>query len=127
MYLRLITSSFLALIFSGALFSAEPMSADAVKSLLTNNTMYCRNIQKDSESINYYRDDGTVTKLTSKGEIIQGNWRVADDGWHCQDWGNDDGECCHPVFDEGYGIYQKTEEDNPKAKFTVTEGNPENL
>lgn len=127
MNMKLIVPFILALIFSGTLFSAEPMSTDAVKSLLTNNTMYCKNIQKDSESINYYRDDGTVTKLSSKGEKIQGNWRVADDGRHCQDWGNEDGECCHPVFDEGNGTYHKTEEDNRKAEFTVTEGNPENL
>ncbi len=127
MYLQLITSFILALTFSGALSSAEPMPADAVKSLLTNNTMYCKNIQKDAEYINYFRDDGTVTKLTSKGEKIQGKWRVADDGQHCQDWGKDDGECCNPIFDEGNGTYLKTEEDNPKAEFTVTEGNPESL
>jgi hypothetical protein len=127
MNLKLITPSILALTFSGALFSAGPMSSDAITSLLTNNTMYCKNIQKNSEFINYYRDDGSVTKLTSNGEKMQGKWRVDDDGRHCQDWGKDDGECCHPVFDRGNGVYQKMEEGEPKSEFTVTEGNPENL
>jgi hypothetical protein len=127
MKLKFFTSCVLFLTYCGALLAAEPMSADAVKHLLTNNTMYCKNIQKDSEFINYYRDDGTVTKLTSSGEKMQGKWRVSDDGRHCQDWGNVDGECCHPVIDLGNGNYQKTEENAAKSEFTVTEGNPEGL
>jgi hypothetical protein len=127
MKMKFFTSSVLVLTYCGVLLAAEPMSAESVKRLLTNNTMYCKNIQKDSEFINYYRDDGTVTKLTANGEKVQGKWRVTDDGRHCQDWGNTDGECCHPIFDEGNGTYQKTEEDEAKSEFTVTEGNPEGL
>jgi hypothetical protein len=127
MNMKLIAASILALFFSGALFSAEPMSADAVKSLLTNNTMNCKNLEKNKEFTNYYRGDGTVTKLTSKGEKIQGEWRVTDDGLHCHDWGKDEEECCHPIVDQGNGTYQKIEEGKPKAEFTVTEGNPKNL
>jgi len=124
---NLIVPSILVLFFSGSLLSAEPMSADAVKSLLTNNTMNCKNLQKNKEFTNYYRDDGTVTKLTSKGKKMQGEWRVTGNGQHCHDWGDEEGECCHPIVDLGNGTYQKIEDDEPKAEFTVTEGNPKSL
>jgi hypothetical protein len=127
MKIQLIVLSFFALLFSGAAFSAEPMSADALKSLLTNNTMNCKNLKKNEAFTNYYRDDGTVTKLTSNGEKLHGKWRVDDNGQHCQDWGKEDGECCNPVFDKGNGTYLKFEDSEPKAEFTVTEGNPKGL
>jgi hypothetical protein len=127
MNLKLMASSFVALIISGAVSAAEPMSADAVKRLLTNNTTNCRNLEKNREFINYYRDDGAVVKLTSVGEKQLGKWRVADNGQHCVDWGGEEGECCFPVIDLGNGTYQKMEGDRPKSEFTVTEGNPENL
>ena len=117
----------LVLFFSSPLFSAEPMSADAVKSLLTNNTTYCKNLQKNKEFTNYYSDDGTVIKLTSEGEKNQGEWRVADNGQHCIDWGEGEGECCQPVYDKGNGTYLKVEEGEPKAEFSVIEGNPNSL
>jgi hypothetical protein len=118
----------LALFLSGGLFAAEPLSPDAIKRLLTNNTMSCKNLQKNEMFTNYYRDDGSVTKLTSTGEKIQGTWHVTDDGQHCHDWeNNEEDECCHPIYDQGNGIYQRIEDDKPKAEFTVTEGNPKNL
>lgn len=127
MKMQLIVLSFFALFFSGAAISAEPMSADALKSLLTNNTMNCKNLKKNEAFTNYYRDDGTVTKLTSNGEKLQGKWRVDDNGQHCQDWGKEEGECCNPVFDQGNGTYLKFEDSEPKAEFTVTKGNPKGL
>ena len=101
MNLKSIVSFIFVMAFSCSLFSAEPMPADAVKSLLTNNTTYCKNLQKNKEFTNYYRV--------------------------CIDWGEEDGECCHPVFDQGNGTYHKFEEDEPKAEFRVIEGNPKNL
>ena len=127
MNMKLIAVSVSVLFFSGVLFSAEPMSEDEVKSLLTNNTTYCKNLQKNKEFINYYREDGTLAKLTSKGEKKQGEWRVTGYGHVCIDWGEEEGECCHPVFDKGNGTYQKLEEGEPKAEFRVIEGNPESL
>lgn len=125
--MQLIVLSILALFFSSTVFSAEPMSADGVKNLLTNNTMNCKNLRKNEEFVNYYRDNGTVTKLTSQGEIMHGKWRVTEDGKHCQDWSQEEGECCFPVVDKGNGIYQKLEDGQPKNEFTVTEGNPHQL
>lgn len=125
MYLKLIAPSVLAVIFSGPLFSAEPMSADSVRSLLTNNTIHCKNFNKNKEFTTYFRDDGSATKLTREGETISGKWRVNDAGEHCLDWG--EGECCNPVFDNGNGTYMKTDEGKPKTEFTVTTGNPEKL
>jgi hypothetical protein len=127
MNMQLIVLSFSVLFVSSTVFSAEPMSADSVKSLLTNNTMNCKNLRKQEEFVNYYRDDGTVTKLTSQGKIMQGKWRVTEDGKHCQDWGKEEGECCFPVVDKGNGIYQKIENGEPKTEFTVTEGNSHHL
>ena len=127
MNLNLLASSILALSFSGALYSADPMSADAVKNLLSNNTAYCKNLQKNKEFTNYYRDDGTVIKLSPGGNKKRGKWRVTENGRHCIDWGKEDGECCHPVFDQSNGTYQKVEEGEPKAEFRVIEGNPESL
>lgn len=127
MNLKQTLSVILGLLLSGALYSAEPMSADAVKNLLTNNTTYCKNLQKNKEYTNYYRDDGTLIKLSPGGKKKLGKWRVSDIGRHCIDWGEEDGECCHPVFDQGNGTYKKHEEGEPKAEFRVIEGNPESL
>lgn len=125
MNVKLISSSILALAFSGNLLSAEPMSADAIKSLLTNNTIHCKNLLKNHASRVFFRDDGSATRLNHEGEKIPGNWRVTDAGLHCVDWGEQ--ERCIPVIDLGNGSYQKIENDKPRAEFTVIEGNPDSL
>jgi hypothetical protein len=120
------TTSLAALSLCGTVFAADVMQADAVEALLINNTLHGTNLQKDNrEFTNYFRDDGTATKLTWKGKKKQGTWRVADDGTHCVDWG--DGERCNPVIDLGNGSYQKIENGEPRIEFTVTPGNPEKL
>lgn len=125
MNMKLITASLLALTLSGALFSAELMSADAIKTLLTNNTIICKNLQIKHVSSVYFRNDGTATRLNHEGEKIPGNWRVTDNGQQCVDWGED--ERCNSVVDQGNGAYQKIEEGKPRAEFTVTKGNPKKL
>jgi hypothetical protein len=117
----------LLMVFSGVLYPAEPMSAEALEDLLTNNTMYCKNTNKNKEFVNFYREDGTVTKLLPDGTTWEGLWRVTDDGKHCQDWGVEDGEGCFPIVDMGNGHYQKIDKGKPKTDFTVTKGNSENL
>ncbi|MGB5473798.1 MAG: hypothetical protein WBQ78_10015 [Gammaproteobacteria bacterium] len=114
-----------ALTFSGTLFAAGQMSAAEVTHLLANNTMHCSNLQKGEAFTNYFRDDGTVTRLTAEGGKIQGTWRVTDDGQHCLDWGEH--ERCNPVVDQGNGTYQKIEDDKPRTEFTVSDGNPKGL
>ena len=125
-YLQVILLSLL-MGFSGVLYPAEPMSAEALKDLLTNNTMYCKNKQKNKEFVNFYREDRTVTKRLPDGTIWEGLWRITEDGKHCQDWGAEDGECCFPIVDTGNGHYQKIDKGKPKTDFTVTKGNSENL
>jgi hypothetical protein len=125
MKFKLIASSILALTCSGVLFSAESMSADEIKSLLTNNTINCKNLQKNHESTVYFRGDGAATRINHEGEMVPGTWRVTDNGRHCVDWGEE--ERCNSVVDKGNGTYQKIEDDKPMAEFTVTEGNPQNL
>ncbi len=118
-------ASILTLVFSGTLFAAEPLSADALNSLLLNNTMHGKNLQHDREFTNYFRDDGSVTKITSTGTIKHGKWHVTDKGEHCGDWGR--GERCNLVVDLGNGRYQKIDKDKPRIEFTVIKGNPNNL
>ena len=115
----------LALGFPCFLSAEQPMSAAAIGHLLTNNTMHCTNFYRDESFINYFRDDGTVTKLASDGRKTHGTWRVTEDGRHCLDWGEH--ERCNPVIDLGDGTYQKIEDEQPRAQFTVTEGNPNGL
>ena len=125
--MQLIALSLVSQFSSGSLSADEALSADAIKNLLTNNTMNCRNLEKNQEFSNYYRDNGTVTKLTAAGETQQGTWHVSEDGKHCQDWGKEAGDCCFPIIDKGNGIYQKFEDGEPRSEFTVTQGNPNNL
>jgi hypothetical protein len=125
MNLKLIAPFILTCAFSGDLFADEQVSADAIKRLLTNNTINCKNLQKNITSKIYSRDDGSATRLSSDGKKMQGHWRVTDNGQHCVDWGEH--ERCTPVVDQGNGTYQKIEGDKPRAEFTVAEGNPNNL
>ena len=125
MNLKLILLTMFTLAFPCSLLSAELMSDDAIKSLLTNNTINCKNFEKDHESIVYFRDNGTATRLNHEGEMIPGNWHVTGSGQHCVDWGEH--ERCNTVVDQGNGTYQKIEEDKPRAEFTVVEGNPNSL
>lgn len=102
-----------------------PLSAAAIRDLLTDNTMYCRNLKKDESFVSYYRADGTVTKRAADGSRSEGTWRVTGDGLHCLDWGEH--ERCNPVVELGEGRYRKTEDDEPHAEFSVQPGNPEGL
>jgi hypothetical protein len=124
-HMKLIVPFILMLAFSGTLFAAESMSAGAIKSLLTDNTIKCKNLQKNIASDIYFRSDGTATRFTSEGKKLHGNWRVTDDGQHCVDWG--ERERFNLLVDQGSGSYQKIEDDKPRAEFTVTEGNPMSL
>ena len=114
-----------ALAFLIACSHSGTMSDNAVKSLLTNNTITCKNLQKNHESSVLFRDDGTATRLNHEGEKGSGNWRVTDDGKHCVDWGEH--ERCNSVVDLGTGTYQKIEDGKPRTEFTVTEGNSMSL
>lgn len=116
------------LMISGQLYAAEPMSADAVKSLMSNNTMNGKNLKKDKNFTNYFREDGTATKLTSKGKKWQGKWQVKDDGQHCVEWDKKKKRGgCGAIVDLGNGTYHKLEGDKPRIEFTITEGNAKNL
>jgi hypothetical protein len=122
MKMKLIASSFLVLFFSGQLPGDETMSAVAIRNMLANNTISCKNLQKNHESSVYFRDDGTATKLNHEAERVPGTWHVTDNGQHCVDWGEE--ERCNAVVDMGDGTYQKIEAGKPRAEFTLVEGNP---
>ena len=127
MHFKLSAFTVLALVFSGHLFAADPMSSEAVKELITNNTMNGKNLYKNKQFTNYFREDGSATKLTSKGKKWQGKWHVTENGQHCVDWQRDKGDQCGVIIDLGNDTYHKMDGDKPRVEFTITEGNANNL
>jgi hypothetical protein len=65
--MRFLAPAVVSLFLSGYLAAAEPMSAHTVTALMTNNTMNGKNLDKNREFTDYFRDGGTSAKLTSKG------------------------------------------------------------
>jgi hypothetical protein len=124
-YLRAIIPAVLTSLFSLPLFAAEPMSADAVKDLLTNNTMNGVVLKKNRRFISFFEDDGTMVKRNAKGKLVTGAWYVNDNGEHCTDWGK--GSRCGAIVDLGDNTYEKLHGGKPSVKFSVTRGNAKNL
>jgi hypothetical protein len=120
-----ISSAIIGMLLSAQLFAAEPMSADAVKSLPTDNTMNGINLEKNKNFVNFYKGDGTAIKRNSKGKKKTGKWYVKDNGEHCANCGKRDG--CGAIVTLGDNAYQKMDGDKPRVKFSITEGNSENL
>ena len=127
MFTKYLASSIVALAFTGSLHAAQPMSTDEVRALMTGNTMNGKNLVKNLNFTNYYREDGTTTKLTAKGKKWQGTWRVTDDGQHCVEWKKKKREQCGAIIDLGNDTYRKMAGDKPRIEFTVTAGNAKDL
>jgi hypothetical protein len=125
MLLRRIGPAVLTLLFSASLFAAEPMSADEVKSLLTDNTMNGVNLEKNKKFTNFFKSDGTAIKRNAKGKMKTGKWHVNDNGEHCTNWGK--GDRCGAIIKVRENIYQKMDGDKPRVEFNTSRGNPENL
>ena len=102
------------------------MSADEVTHLLANNTMHCSNLQKGEAFTNYFRDDGTVTKLAADGTQNPRARGVSPTMDSTVSTGASMSVAIR-LIDQGNGTYQKIEDDKPRTEFTVSEGNPNGL
>lgn len=113
------------LLFSASLPAAEAMSADAIKHLLTNNTMHGKDLKQKRSFTSYFKDDGIVIKRNDRSKLKTGYWHINDKGEHCMDWGK--GDRCRVIVDLGNNTYQIMGGNKPKVEFTVTQGNTKRL
>lgn len=79
--MKKITFAFAGLVlFSAWAHAAETLDADAVKKLITGNTVHG---QSNGNPVkNHFAPDGKVYRLW-EGKIFEGTWRVNDDGTQC--------------------------------------------
>jgi len=109
---------FATLLFTQASYAANYMSADEVKSALTDKTLDGVFLPKNKKFSIYEAPDGTHHVLRPNGKRDKGRtWFVNDEGQHCTThpkWKKKakwkDGRCSH-VVDAGNGEYHKFNED----------------
>lgn len=71
------------MLFSATVQAAETLNAEAVKKLITGNTVHGQNASGGVQK-NYFAPDGKTYRQTG-GKILEGTWRVNDDGTQCVD------------------------------------------
>lgn len=125
MYVRRMAGAVVVLLLSAPLPAAEQMSAEAVRELLTKNTMNGKNIKKNRNFTSYFKKDGTVTKRNHRGKLQTGYWFINDNGEHCIDWGN--GDRCGVIIDLGDNTYHIMGGNKPSVVFSITKGNSKRL
>ena len=67
-----------AVLFSTSVYAAETLDAEAVKKLITGNTV----VAKGGAQKNYFAPDGKTYRQVG-GKIVEGTWRVEADGSQC--------------------------------------------
>ncbi len=94
------------LLLSANAHAVEALDAEAVRQLVTGNTVH--GLRADGETQkNYFAPDGrTYRQIGSK--IIEGTWRVNDDGTQCVD-GMPGG--CARIVKNGDGTYERVTTD----------------
>lgn len=68
-------------LFATGAYAAETLDADAVKQLISGNTVHGLFPNGDTQK-NYFSPDGKTYRQVG-GKILEGTWRVNDDGTHC--------------------------------------------
>ena len=82
MKMKTITFAFAGLaLFSTGAYAAETMDADAVKKLISGNTVHGLAPNGNPQK-NYFSPDGKTYRQVG-GKILEGTWRVNDDGSQC--------------------------------------------
>lgn len=80
--MKLITIACASLLLTSTLAHAEKtLDADAVKKLITGNTVNGLAPNGDTQK-NYFAPDGTTIRQI-KGKLVEGTWSVKDDGTQC--------------------------------------------
>ncbi len=68
-------------LFSTGAYAAETMDADAVKKLISGNTVHGLAPNGNTQK-NYFSPDGKTYRQVG-GKVLEGTWRVNDDGTQC--------------------------------------------
>lgn len=68
-------------LFSTGAYAAETLDADAVKKLISGNTVHGLAPNGNTQQ-NYFSPDGKTYRQVG-GKILEGTWRVNDDGTQC--------------------------------------------
>lgn len=92
---------------AGISHAGDALSADALKALLTDKTVYARQMKQNYNFTNYYAQDGSARQVTEAGEKKTGTWRVESDGALCVTWVGDAEANCGAVIDIGGGKYKR--------------------
>ena len=80
--MKTITFAFTGFVlFSTGAYAAETMDADAVKKLISGNTVHGLAPNGNTQK-NYFSPDGKTYRQVG-GKILEGTWRVNDDGMQC--------------------------------------------
>lgn len=94
-------------------FASDMLSADQVKSLVTGNTVDSEILENGKTFRAYFDPSGTLYRLQD-GKMLEGSWRVQDDGSHCITLKK---EFCAQIRNDGDGSYTRIENGSPKLKW----------
>ena len=83
------------------------MSAEDVKSLVTNKTAKGVHLKKSFSYTIYFAPDGSLHQIKTNGDERKGEWEVKDNGKHCVTWDDSDRTFCRFVRDNGDQTYTK--------------------
>lgn len=106
------------LVIPSMTFAAEPLDAAALKTLLTGNTAEVLSAGGNTWQI-YFSPDGKLIRKDGNN-IVEGRWRVEDDGKHCVE-GTPGG--CGKFVKNDDGTYDRTAQNGYKVRWlSVTPG-----
>jgi hypothetical protein len=97
-------SGLAAMIGSLTANAGEPLSAAALKALISGRTAHAEHLKRGFTFKAYFKENGEYIRYKD-GSTNEGNWRIEDDGSHCVDWGYN--ERCATMEDNGDGTYTR--------------------
>jgi hypothetical protein len=98
------------LLLASQVFSAQAgvnLSAEEVKALLSDKTVFAKHEKDRYTFIDYFAPDGSAKQLADTGEKKTGSWRVESDGTFCVSWVGDSDPVCGPLIASGEGQYKR--------------------
>lgn len=90
-----------------SLHAGGNLSAEDVKALLTDKTVFAKHEKGGYNFVGYFGPDGVAKQLTDKGEKKTGIWRVESDGTLCVSWVGDADSVCGPLIATSDGKYKR--------------------
>lgn len=93
-----------AMLFSGSIIAAEPLSGDAVKALISDKTFDVRNEQKGKDLVVFDSADGRhLVYIPWKDKVSKRKWWL-DGNKHCTSHPKR-GDSCKDIVPAGNGVY----------------------